>query len=42
MQTSIINRVEQRMKRGVRSNQEHCIVFFFGKNLAELLYVDDE
>ena len=34
MQTSIINRIEQRMKRGVRSNQEHCIVFFFWKKFS--------
>lgn len=41
MQNSIIQKIEQGMGRGIRSNQDYCLVFLLGKNLTKLLYVDN-
>lgn len=34
----IIQRIEQGMGRGVRSNSDYCVVFLIGKNLTRQLY----
>lgn len=40
-QSSIIQRIEQGMGRGIRSNKDYCLVFLLGKDLTKLLYVNN-
>lgn len=36
----LVQRIEQGMGRGVRSNSDYCVVFLMGKNLTHVLYGD--
>ncbi|MCK5876943.1 MAG: hypothetical protein KAG43_04855, partial [Candidatus Marithrix sp.] len=36
--SQIIQRIEQGMGRGIRSNDDYCVVFLIGKNLTRQLY----
>ena len=41
LQNINIQKIEQGMGRGIRSNQDYCVVFLLGKKLTKLLYVED-
>lgn len=38
---NIIQRIEQGMGRGIRSKDDHCVVFLMGRTLINHLYVND-
>ncbi len=38
--SQLVQRIEQGMGRGVRSSDDHCVVFLMGRNLTSQLYAD--
>lgn len=36
----VMQRIEQGMGRGIRSNEDHCVVLLMGRSLTKQLYVD--
>ncbi|MBX4271310.1 DEAD/DEAH box helicase family protein [Clostridium estertheticum] len=41
IQNNLVQKIEQGMGRGVRSNQDYCVVLLLGKTLASMLYTDN-
>lgn len=41
IQREQIQRIEQGMGRGVRSNSDYCLIFLLGNQLTDMLYTDD-
>lgn len=41
LQREQVQRIEQGMGRGVRSNSDYCMIFLLGNELANMLYLED-
>lgn len=41
IQNNFVQRIEQGMGRGIRSNQDYCVIFLLGKNLTNLLFCEN-
>lgn len=41
IQREQVQRIEQGMGRGVRSNNDYCLIYLLGNQLTNVLYADD-